>query len=112
MNGPEIFTFTLREIPKNVRQLLDKAQLNVDDIDLFIFHQANAFMLEHLRKRMKISDDRFFVYMRDCGNTVSSTIPIALKEAMGQGAAKSGSLIMLVGFGVGYSWGSVIVRMP
>jgi 3-oxoacyl-[acyl-carrier-protein] synthase-3 len=66
-------------------------------------------MLNHLRKSLRIPEDRFYIGMEHCGNTVSSTIPIALKNAIGEGRLKSGDRAMLVGFGVGYSWGAVSV---
>jgi 3-oxoacyl-[acyl-carrier-protein] synthase-3 len=110
MNGPEIFIFTLRAVPKLVQGLLSRSGKEVVDIDLFVFHQANLYMLEHLRKKLKISAEKFFVGLRECGNTVSCTIPIALKQAADQGRLKSGDLVMLVGFGVGYSWGATLVR--
>lgn len=109
MNGPEIFTFTLRSVPKVVKSLLVKAGLEFDDVDLFVFHQANKFMLESLRKKTKIPEDKFYLAYEKFGNTVSSTIPIALKEALLEGSLKPGMKVMLVGFGVGYSWGGVIV---
>jgi 3-oxoacyl-[acyl-carrier-protein] synthase-3 len=104
MSGAEIFNFTLRTIPKCVKALLDRAELGMEAVDLFVFHQANQYMLEHLRKKMKIPGEKFLVAMSHCGNTVSSTIPIALKHAQKDGRLKSGHLVMLVGFGVGYSW--------
>lgn len=110
MNGAEIFNFTLRAIPRCVEALLDRARLGADDIDLFVFHQANHYMLEHLRKKLKLPEEKFVVVMRHCGNTVSSTIPIALKHAQQDGRLKPGHLIMLVGFGVGYSWAATLVR--
>lgn len=110
MNGPEIFTFTLRVVPEVVVSLLEKAQVQIADIDLFVFHQANSYMLEHLRKKLQIASEKFVVWMENCGNTVSSTIPIGIKEAHQQGMLRNGSLIMLVGFGVGYSWGATLVR--
>jgi 3-oxoacyl-[acyl-carrier-protein] synthase-3 len=110
MNGPEIFAFTLRVVPRVVQELLARTGKNPDDIDLFVFHQANQYMLEHLRKKLKISADRFFVGMRHCGNTVSCTIPIALKQAAEEGRIQSRHLVMLVGFGVGYSWGATLIR--
>jgi 3-oxoacyl-[acyl-carrier-protein] synthase-3 len=110
MAGGEIFTFTLSAVPKSVAALLDKAGLSLDQIDLFVFHQANRFMLEHLRKRLKIPAEKFQVSMAHCGNTVSSTIPIALKEAWREGRLREGSTVMLVGFGVGYSWGATLLR--
>jgi 3-oxoacyl-[acyl-carrier-protein] synthase-3 len=110
MNGPEIFGFTLKVVPKVVSELLTRAGKDLGDIDLFVFHQANQYMLEHLRKKLKIPTEKFFVGMRHCGNTVSCTIPIALKQAAGEGHLKAGMTVMLVGFGVGYSWGGTLIR--
>lgn len=110
MNGGEIFNFTLSSVPDAVNRLLAKAQMPVEQVDLFVFHQANRYMLEHLRKRMKIDEAKFAVMMDHCGNTVSSTIPIALRDCLAAGKLKSGALVMLVGFGVGYSWGATLLR--
>lgn len=110
MNGAEIFNFTLSAVPQSVSAVLAKAGLAIDDIDLFVFHQANRYMLDHLRKRMKIPQEKFFMCMSHCGNTVSSTIPIALKHAACEGRVRDGSTVMLVGFGVGYSWGATLLR--
>lgn len=110
MNGPEIFRFTLETVPQAVSSLLDRAGLRQEQIDLFVFHQANAFMLDHLRKKIGIPADRFVVALREVGNTVSSSIPLALLEAQRQGQLKPGMLAMLVGFGVGYSWAAGLVR--
>ena len=109
MQGPEIFSFTLDAVPKLVTQLLSRENLEITDIDLFVFHQANQYMLEHLRKKIGIPSEKFFLAMDFCGNTVSSTIPIALKVA--QKSKKLGGYhkVMLVGFGVGYSWAASIV---
>lgn len=110
MNGAEIFTFTLDSVPKSVYSLLDKAEVSLDQINLFVFHQANRFMLEHLRRKMKIPADRFYISFKEYGNTVSSTIPIALADARAEGRLEPGDLVLLVGFGVGYSWGATLVR--
>jgi 3-oxoacyl-[acyl-carrier-protein] synthase-3 len=110
MNGTEIFTFTLDVVPPTVSELLRRAGRDVADIDLFFFHQANRYMLEHLRKKMKLPPEKFYLCMSHCGNTVSSTIPIALKHAEAGGLLPEGALAVLVGFGVGYSWGAVLVR--
>jgi 3-oxoacyl-[acyl-carrier-protein] synthase III len=110
MNGPEIFNFTIRVVPDCVRALLSRAGLVLDNVDLFVFHQANQFMLEHLRKKLGVSAEKFYVCMRHCGNTVSSTIPIALKHAAAEGRLQPGHRVMLVGFGVGYSWGAAMIR--
>ncbi|MBV8867005.1 MAG: ketoacyl-ACP synthase III [Acidobacteriaceae bacterium] len=110
MDGAEIFNFTLTAVPKCIDALLYRAGLPLEDIDLFVFHQANRYMLEHLRKRVKIPAEKFQISMAHCGNTVSSTIPIALAHALDEGRLKEGSLVMLVGFGVGYSWGATLLR--
>ena len=110
MNGPEIFTFTLQSVPKLVKAMLTRTGLTIDDIQLFVFHQANEYMLEHLRDRIEIPPEKFYISLRNCGNTVSSTIPIALKHAQHDGRLHPGDRIMLVGFGVGYSWGATLVR--
>jgi len=111
MNGPEIFNFTLRTVPKAVSQLLEKAGLGLDEIDFFVFHQANRFMLETLRDKMKIPASKFCIELETSGNTVSSTIPIAMRRLMERGAIVRGNRLMLVGFGVGYSWAATLVRI-
>jgi 3-oxoacyl-[acyl-carrier-protein] synthase-3 len=110
MDGAEIFNFTLEAVPQAVAGLLQKAGVMLEQVDLFVFHQANQYMLEHLRKRIQLPAEKFLVSMAECGNTVSSTIPIALKAAEADGRLKEGMRLMLVGFGVGYSWGGTLIR--
>jgi 3-oxoacyl-[acyl-carrier-protein] synthase-3 len=110
MDGAEIFNFTISAVPKSVCTLLARAGMALEQIDLFVFHQANKYMLEHLRKRINIPAEKFQVSMAHCGNTVCSTLPIALKHAQAEGRLKHGSTVMLVGFGVGYSWGATLLR--
>jgi len=103
MNGPEVFNFTLGAVPALVQEILGKADLGLDAVDLFVFHQANATMLEALRRKIAIPEEKFFVDL-DGGNTVGSTIPMALRRAEAAGRLRPGMRVMLVGFGVGYSW--------
>lgn len=110
MNGREIVSFAVEEVPKAVRSLLDKAELEVVDLDGFVFHQASALVLERVRKRCKLPEERFFYYLESIGNTVSCSIPIALKKGVEEGRVSHGDRLMLVGFGVGYSWGATLVR--
>ncbi|NML69384.1 ketoacyl-ACP synthase III [Chryseobacterium sp. RP-3-3] len=107
MNGPKIFDFTSKAIPGLVQENLKINGFEKSDIDTFIFHQANTFMLDFLRKRINIPQENFVIDMLDYGNTVSSTIPIAFKNSLTTRDLKN---IMLVGFGVGYSWGAVCLR--
>jgi 3-oxoacyl-[acyl-carrier-protein] synthase-3 len=111
MDGPEIFNFTLKEVPLAVAHLLEISSRKIDEIDYFIFHQANSFMLECLRKKLKIPKDKFCINMESYGNTVSATIPMAMELALEKGEIKAGDKVMLVGFGVGYSWGATLVRI-
>lgn len=111
MNGPEIFLFTLKAVPSLIAGLLWKANLTMEDVDLVVFHQANGYMLESLRKKINIPEEKFYVHLAGCGNTVSSTIPIALSEAMQSGRAKKGDRILIAGFGVGYSWAGAIIKI-
>lgn len=104
MDGTGIFSFTLKQIPPLVEAVLAKNELRKDGVDLFVFHQANAFMLEHLRKKLSIPEEKFFVCLENIGNTVSNSIAIALFEARKKHTFKSGTKILAAGFGVGLSW--------
>lgn len=110
MDGFEIFNFTLSEVPKLVHRTLINNQITIDDIKLFIFHQANKYMLEFLRQKIKIDPDKFYYCLENVGNTVSSTIPIALKEAIKEIKFKRSDKVVLIGFGVGYSYAGTILR--
>ncbi|CAB1368310.1 3-oxoacyl-ACP synthase III family protein [Denitratisoma oestradiolicum] len=111
MNGREVLSFVLREVPKAIDQLLLKWGGSIDQVDHFIFHQANKFLLEQLRNELNIPTSKFWLQMETCGNTVSSTIPVALQSASKQGVIRSGDNVMVVGFGVGYSWAGAMVRI-
>lgn len=111
MNGPEIFIFTLKCVPLVVAELLARMNKQLTDIDLFVFHQANQYMLDHLCEKLNIPEEKFYIYMENVGNTVSATIPIALWHAFADGKLQPGNLVMLVGFGVGYSWGGTIFKV-
>jgi 3-oxoacyl-[acyl-carrier-protein] synthase-3 len=110
MNGTEIFNFTLETVPVLVARTLAANKMKQEDINLFVFHQANKYMLEFLRKKLKIEPERFYYYMEKVGNTVSSTIPIALKAAIESGRIAGSQNILIAGFGVGYSWGGTVLK--
>ncbi len=107
MDGPAIFNFTLKVVPPMVKELFEKNKVEKENIDLYVLHQANSYMLSFLKKKLKIEDEKFFVNLSNCGNTVSSTIPIALCDVIEQG--KLHGNVLLAGFGVGLSWGGVII---
>jgi len=109
MNGAEVMSFSLKEVPRSAEALLQKAGKSKADIDFFVLHQANKFMLEALRKKLKVPEEKLPITMHDCGNTVSSTIPIALFNLINQGRLQRGQRLMLIGFGVGYSWAACLL---
>ena len=111
MNGGAIFNFTLDAVPGMMTQLLDKSNLQKDDIDYYIFHQANKFMLNTIRKVCVLPKDEFYVDLENVGNTVSSTVLIGLKECLNIGCVHKGMNVMACGFGVGLSWGGVILKL-
>ena len=107
----EINNFTIATIPKLVNDVLEKNNLEVSDVDYFIFHQANKFMLDYLRKKLKVPTEKFYNNIMNTGNTVSSTIPIALKDCLENDVIKPGDKVLLCGFGVGYSWGATVITI-
>ena len=109
MDGKAIFDFTSDVVPPMIEETLTKHQLTMHDVDLFVFHQANKYMINYLRKLMGIDKEKFYVYMEKVGNTVSSTIPIALCEAYKEGALHGN--VVLAGFGVGLSYGATIIKI-
>jgi 3-oxoacyl-[acyl-carrier-protein] synthase-3 len=108
LNGPEVFSFTLRAVPALLRDALDHAGLTLEAIDMCVMHQANKFILEHLRKKTGIPADKFLIDMDRFGNTSSASIPLALCHGMGSVLAEERRKLLMVGFGVGWSWGSLI----
>jgi 3-oxoacyl-[acyl-carrier-protein] synthase-3 len=111
MKGTEILNFSLKKVPPMVKELLEKEKLNMEDINLFIFHQASGFILEVLRRKMKIPKENFFTNIENLGNTVAATLPLALYDAMKAGRAKKGDRVLIAGFGIGYSWGATILTI-
>lgn len=108
MNGSEIFSFTQENVPIVVRDTLAKNSIEHEDVKMFVFHQANKYMLNFLRKKIKIAEDKFYVNMANVGNTVSNSIPLALYDALKDN--KLSGNVLLCGFGVGYSWGGVVLH--
>ena len=109
MDGNEVFVFTIKAVPKLVRNSLAKNKMEIKDADLFIFHQANAFILEFLRKKIKIEKEKFFVDMEKYGNTSSCTVPICLVDAIEEGLIKPGNKVSISAFGIGYSWAGTVL---
>lgn len=109
MDGMEIFNFTLGIVPETLSRVLARNGLAQEEIDLYVFHQANRFMLETLRKANRLPKERFFMDFEDIGNTVSASIPIALARAEASGRLRPGMKVLVMGFGVGLSWGATVL---
>lgn len=111
MDGGGIFNFTLDAVPAMMKDVLDKNKLTSDNIDYYVFHQANKFMLNTIRKICVLPKDKFYVNLEETGNTVSSTVMIGLKQCLDTGIIHAGMNVMIAGFGVGLSWGGTTLRM-
>lgn len=105
MDGPAILKFALRVVPQLLEDLMSQAGLRQEDVDYFVFHQANAFILKLLRESIGLPVNKFPIQMEKYGNTVSTTLPTVIRE---NGLLAPGRTLALVGFGVGLSWGGVI----
>ncbi|MFK5856956.1 MAG: ketoacyl-ACP synthase III [Bacteroidota bacterium] len=111
MDGAEVFNFSVSKAPELVSQLLAESNLEFNDIDFFIFHQANRIILETIGLKLKIPRNKLIIDVENTGNTVSSTIPIALHNAISSGTIGSGNTLLIAGFGVGFSWGGTILEL-
>ena len=110
MNGPKVLEFTMEAVPASVSRLIDKAGLTLAEIDMFVFHQASKVVLDRVRQNLDIDEAKMFRNYRDIGNTVSATIPVAMKQAQSAGLLAADMTVLVMGFGVGYSLAGCIVR--
>lgn len=110
MNGSEVFNFSINKAPELIGNLLKDANLQIDDIDLYVFHQSNRILLETLGKKLNIPEKKIVFELEENGNTVSSSIPIALKNSETKQLLKKGHRVLIAGFGVGFSWGGSIIE--
>lgn len=108
MNGPAMFSFAIREVPKTIINTLKKNKLKKKDIDYFILHQANLYMLNSIREKLNIEKEKMLNFI-DYGNITSSTIPIVLYKGIKAKKIKKGNKILICGFGLGASWSSTII---
>ena len=109
MDGSAIFNFTLDAVPAMMKDILAKNAIRQEDVDYYVFHQANKFMLNTIRKVCVLPKDKFYVNLEEIGNTVSSTVLIGLKECLDKGVIQKDMKVMISGFGVGLSWGGTIL---
>lgn len=109
MDGPAILNYSLDSIPQLVADVLDKNGVAMEDIDLHVYHQANTFLANLERRKLRIPADRYYCNIENFGNTVSSTIPIALCEAIKEGRIQKGTKVLSVAQGLGYTWGGMVL---
>lgn len=110
MDGSAIFNFTLDAVPVMMKEILEKNEIENDEVDYYVFHQANKFMLNTIRKVCVLQKDKFYINLKETGNTVSSTVFIGLKQCIEEGIITPGMKVMIAGFGVGLSWGGTILK--
>jgi 3-oxoacyl-[acyl-carrier-protein] synthase-3 len=109
MDGPAILNYSLDSIPQLVTDVLEKNNVTMEDIDLHVYHQANTFLANLERRKLRIPEEKYYCNIENFGNTVSSTIPIALCEAMREGKIKKGTKVLSVAQGLGYTWGGMVL---
>lgn len=110
MNGQEVFKFAIKIMPKTTLNVLKKANLDKEDVDIIIPHQANIRIIESSAKRLKIDKDKIYVNVQKYGNTSAASIPIAMCEAKEEGKLAKGQNVVLVGFGAGLTWASMVLK--
>lgn len=110
MDGEAVFSFTVDRLPKLIDGCLKLNEITKEDVGFYVFHQANKYMLNTIRKFNKLPKESFFIDLSDTGNTTSSTVPIGLVKSLQKGTIHSGMNVMVAGFGVGLSWAATILK--
>jgi 3-oxoacyl-[acyl-carrier-protein] synthase-3 len=111
INGREVYHTAVRRIVELVNECLEKCDLGVEDIAMFIPHQMNARIIESVGKRLNFTDDRIFINIDKYGNTSAASIPIALDECRKTGRVKKGDIVLMVAFGGGLTWGANVIQL-
>lgn len=111
MSGQEVYKFVCSTIPNNIQNMIEESDKSIEDIDLFIFHQANKRIIESVAKRLNVDKEKFYINLQKYGNTSSASIPIALDEVIRKQLVGKGDLIVLSGFGGGLTWGSTLIEL-
>lgn len=111
MDGTGVFSFTITDVPKSIKSFMSSNNISIDDVDLFVFHQANLLILKHLAKKLNIPMEKFALSIDKYGNTSGESIPLTLVDALGKEDPNEPIKLFLCGFGVGLSWGGIYVEM-
>ena len=110
MEGMDVFSFGITTAPKTVKNVLEYCNLNIENVDFFIFHQANLFMNEMIRKKLKIPSEKFPYSINKFGNTSSATIPLTMVSELRSDLSTKKLKLILCGFGIGLSWGTMYIE--
>ena len=110
MDGQEVYKFAVTTVPESIHRVLDKAQVEVEDIKYFLLHQANIRILQSVSKRLRVSMDKFPISLDHCGNVSAASVPILLDEVNKKGMLQKGDKIVMSGFGGGLTWGTCVLE--
>jgi 3-oxoacyl-[acyl-carrier-protein] synthase-3 len=110
MNGPEVYKFATRVVVESALRCLEVAGMGVEDVDVFVPHQANRRIIDHAARRLGLDEGKVFANVDRYGNTSAGSIPICLDEAWRQGRIRQGDVVLMVGFGGGLAWGSCVME--
>ena len=110
MNGREVFKFATRILVHSAEELMAKCQVTIDDVDVYIPHQANVRIIDHATKKLGIPSERVVINVDRYGNTSSGSIPLAMSDAVADGRLRPGALVLMTGMGAGLTWGSALMR--
>ena len=109
MDGKAVFQFAIKQVPIVIKEVLEKNEVSLDDVDLFVLHQANKRIIESIARRLKQPEEKFPTNVAEYGNTSSASIPILLDELVRNGHVKKGMKLCMAGFGAGLTWGAMII---
>jgi 3-oxoacyl-[acyl-carrier-protein] synthase III len=110
MNGPEVFKFATRILVQSAQDLLTKCGISIDEVDVYVPHQANRRIIDHATRKLGVPSDRVVINVDRYGNTSSGSIPLALGDAAADGRLRPGALVLMTGMGAGLTWGSALIR--
>ncbi|MCI8992930.1 MAG: ketoacyl-ACP synthase III [Eubacterium sp.] len=110
MDGPEVFKFAVKKVPECIQEVLEKGNRNLEDVSLFLLHQANFRIIKSIAHRLRLPLEKFPVNVDECGNTSAASVPILLDETNKKGLLHSGELVVLAGFGAGLTWGAALLE--
>jgi 3-oxoacyl-[acyl-carrier-protein] synthase III len=110
LNGMDVFNFALKEVAPSIKLMLENFDINIDDIDYFVLHQANKLINESVRKKLKVAPEKVPYSIQNFGNTSSASIPLTICTCLKEKIESDQLTLLLAGFGVGFSWGSVVLK--